>query len=143
MWSYYYTTTINDLQRQAEDRARGFASYTRSQFWGNAQSAVQEFENKTKLELQFLDVTGAVQYSSNDLAAGTTPGTPDIQSVLVNQESKAWMGTDPHTGERIVLPLRRWSTHGQTVAIVRYVPRWWLLTGNFSCPSLWHACWGQ
>ena len=96
MWSYYYTTTMNDLQRQAEDRARGFASYTRSQYWTNAQSAVQEFENKTKLELQFLDTTGAVQYSSNDLAAGTTPGTPDIQSALTNQESKAWMGTDPH-----------------------------------------------
>ena len=121
MWSYYYTTTINDLQRQAEDRARGFASYTRSQFWGNAQSAVQEFENKTKLELQFLDVTGAVQYSSNDLAAGTTPGTPDIQSVLVNQESKAWMGTDPHTGERIVAASAPVVYHGQTVAIVRYV----------------------
>ena len=82
---------------------------------------MQEFENKTKLELQFLDVTGAVQYSSNDLAAGTTPGTPDIQSVLVNQESKAWMGTDPHTGERIVAASAPVVYHGQTVAIVRYV----------------------
>ena len=71
MWSYYYTTTINDLQRQAEDRARGFASYTRSQFWGNAQSAVQEFENKTKLELQFLDVTGAVPVSYTHLTLPT------------------------------------------------------------------------
>ena len=121
MWSYYYTTTMNDLQRQAEDRARGFASYTRSQYWTNAQSAVQEFENKTRLELQFLDTTGAVQYSSNDLAAGTTPGTPDIQSALGNQESKAWMGTDPHTGERIVAASAPVVYHGQTVAIVRYV----------------------
>ena len=121
MWSYYYTTTMNDLERQAEDRARGFASYTRSQFWSNAQSAVQEFDNKTKLELQFLDVTGAVQYSSNDLAAGTMPDTPDIQSALNNQESKAWKGTDPHTGERIVAASAPVVYHGQTVAVVRYV----------------------
>ena len=121
MWSYYYTTTMNDLERQAEDRARGFASYTRSQFWSNAQSAVQEFDNKTKLELQFLDVTGAVQYSSNELAAGTIPGTPDIQSALNNQESKAWKGTDPHTGERIVAASAPVLYHGQVVAVVRYV----------------------
>lgn len=121
MWSYYYTTTMNDLERQAEDRARGFASYTRSQFWSNAQSAVQEFDNKTKLELQFLDVTGAVQYSSNDLAAGTMPDTLDIQSALNNQESKAWKGTDPHTGERIVAASAPVVYHGQTVAVVRYV----------------------
>ena len=121
MWSYYYTTTMNDLERQAEDRARGFASYTRSQFWSNAQSAVQEFDNKTKLELQFLDVTGAVQYSSNDLAAGTMPDTPDIQSALNNQESKVWKGTDPHTGERIVAASAPVVYHGQTVAVVRYV----------------------
>ncbi len=121
MWSYYYTTTMNDLERQAEDRARGFASYTRSQFWSNAQSAVQEFDNKTKLELQFLDVTGAVQYSSNDLAAGTMPDTLDIQSALNNQESKVWKGTDPHTGERIVAASAPVVYHGQTVAVVRYV----------------------
>ena len=121
MWSYYYTTTMNDLERQAEDRARGFASYTRSQFWSNAQSAVQEFDNKTKLELQFLDVTGAVQYSSNDLAAGTMPDTPDIQSALNNLESKAWKGTDPHTGERIVAASAPVLYHGQAVAVVRYV----------------------
>ena len=121
MWSYYYTTTMNDLERQAEDRARGFASYTRSQFWSNAQSAVQEFDNKTKLELQFLDVTGAVQYSSNDLAAGTMPDTPDIQSALNNLESKAWKGTDPHTGERIVAASAPVLYHGQVVAVVRYV----------------------
>ena len=102
MWSYYYSSTMNDLKRRAADDAGGFASFTRSQYWTNAQNAVQKFEDKTKLELQFLDDTGAVQYSSNDLAAGTTPGTQDIQSALNYQEAVAWKGTDPHTGERVV-----------------------------------------
>ena len=120
-WSYYYTTTMNDLKRQASDDAAGFASYTRSQYWTNAQNAVQQFENKTKLELQFLDVTGAVQYSSNDLAAGTMPGTPDIQEALTNLTAAVWMGSDPDTGERIVAASAPILYQGQTVAVVRYV----------------------
>ena len=82
---------------------------------------MQQFENKTKLELQFLDVTGAVQYSSNDLAAGTTPNTPDIQSALNNWDASAWMGSDPQTGERIVAASAPIIYHGQIVAVVRYV----------------------
>lgn len=116
MWSYYYSSTMNDLKRRAADDAGGFASFTRSQYWTNAQNAVQKFEDKTKLELQFLDVTGAVQYSSNDLAAGTTPGTQDIQSALNYQEAVAWKGTDPHTGERVVAASAPIVYHGQTVA---------------------------
>ena len=121
MWSYYYSSTMNDLKRRAADDAGGFASFTRSQYWTNAQNAVQKFEDKTKLELQFLDDTGAVQYSSNDLAAGTTPGTQDIQSALNYQEAVAWKGTDPHTGERVVAASAPIVYHGQTVAVVRYV----------------------
>ena len=121
MWGYYYSTTMNDLKRRAADDAAGFGSFTSSQYWSSAQSAVQKFEGKTKMELQFLDTTGAVQYSSNDLAAGTTPETPDIQGALSNMDATAWMGTDPHTGERIVAASAPILYHGQLVAVVRYV----------------------
>lgn len=53
MWSYYYTTTINDLQRQAEDRARGFASYTRSQFWGNAKARCRNLRTRPSWNCNF------------------------------------------------------------------------------------------
>ena len=69
----------------------------------------------------FWMIPGAVQYSSNDLAAGTTPGTQDIQSALNYQEAVAWKGTDPHTGERVVAASAPIVYHGQTVAVVRYV----------------------
>lgn len=121
MWGYYYSTTMNDLKRRAADDAAGFGSFTSSQYWSSAQSAVQKFEGKTKMELQFLDTTGAVQYSSNDLAAGTTPETPDIQGALSNLDATARMGTDPHTGERIVAASAPILYHGQLVAVVRYV----------------------
>ena len=121
IWSYYYSSTTSDLQRRAESTAGGFASYTRSQYWTNAQNAVQRFEEKTKLELQFLDASGSVQYSSNDLAAGTTPDTPEIQESLTNQEVRVWIGSDPDTGERIATASAPIVYHGQTVAVVRYV----------------------
>ena len=121
IWSYYYSSTTSDLQRRAESTAGGFASYTRSQYWTNAQNAVQRFEEKTKLELQFLDASGSVQYSSNDLAAGTTPDTPEIQEALTNQEVQVWIGSDPDTGERIATASAPIVYHGQTVAVVRYV----------------------
>ena len=121
IWSYYYSSTTSDLQRRAESTAGGFASYTRSQYWTNAQNAVQRFEEKTKLELQFLDTSGSVQYSSNDLAAGTTPDTPEIQEALTNQEVQVWIGSDPDTGERIATASAPIVYHGQTVAVVRYV----------------------
>ena len=121
IWSYYYSSTTSDLQRRAESTAGGFASYTRSQYWSNTQNAVQRFEEKTKLELQFLDTSGSVQYSSNDLAAGTTPDTPEIQEALTNQEVQVWIGSDPDTGERIATASAPIVYHGQTVAVVRYV----------------------
>ena len=121
IWSYYYSTTISDLTRRASTQAGGFASYTRSQYWANAQNAVQSFEEKTKLELQFLDTTGSVQYSSNDLAAGTTPDTPEIQRALSDLVASNWIGADPDTGERVVAASAPIIYHGQAVAVVRYV----------------------
>ena len=121
IWSYYYSTTISDLTRRASTQAGGFASYTRSQYWANAQNAVQSFEEKTKLELQFLDTTGSVQYSSNDLAAGTTPDTPEIQRALSVLVASNWIGADPDTGERVVAASAPIIYHGQAVAVVRYV----------------------
>ena len=58
MWSYYYSSTMNDLKRRAADDAGGFASFTRSQYWTNAQNAVQKFEDKTKLESSFWMIPG-------------------------------------------------------------------------------------
>ena len=52
----------------------------------NAQNAVQKFEDKTKLELQFLDDTGAVQYSSNDLRRRHHAGDPGHSQSALNYQ---------------------------------------------------------
>ena len=121
LWSYYYTGTSSDLQGKANSTAFGFRNYTRGQYWTAAQRAISDYEEKSRLELQFLDTGGAVVYSGNDLMAGATPGTPDIQTALENQESRYWMGKDPTTGERIMAASSPVIYQGEVVGVIRYV----------------------
>ena len=121
LWSYYYTSTEDDLTRKASSTASGFQNYTQSEYSAAAQQMVNNYEEKNQLELQFLDASGAVVYSGNALTAGSTPGTPDIQEALENQITRAWRGTDPSTGERIVAASSPVVYQGVTVGVIRYV----------------------
>ena len=119
--SYYYTGTTDDLMSRASSTAYSFRNYTSSEYSTVAQRTVSEYEEKGLLELQFLDETGAVLYSGNDLAAGTTPDTPDIQGALEDQETTPWIGRDPSTGERIAAACSPVVYQGHTEGLIRYV----------------------
>ncbi len=121
LWSYYYAGTTSDLVRKANSQAYSFRNYTSSQYWAAAQRTVSDYEEKSQLELQFLDPDGAVVYSGNDLTAGTTPNTPDILDALNNQMTEDWIGHDPATGEHIAAASSVVVYQGQTVGVIRYV----------------------
>jgi len=121
LWNYYYAGTLNDLAGKASSASSSFRNYTRTQYWAAAQQTVNNYEEKSQLELQFLDASGAVVYSGNDLTAGSTPGTQDIQDALEFQTTAQWMGRDPATGERIAAVSSPVVYQGQTVGLIRYV----------------------
>ena len=121
LWNYYYSDTAEDLMKTAASTANGFRLYTRSDYRATAQQTVNNYEEKSQLELQFLDTTGAVLFSGNDLTAGSTPGTPDIQRALEGRATEHWMGRDPSTGERILAAASPVIYQGETVGIIRYV----------------------
>lgn len=121
LWSYYYTGTASDLEGKANSTASGFRNYTRAQYLTAAQRAISDYEEKSRLVLQFLDASGAVLYSGNDLTAGVTPGTPDITGALQEQESTSWRGKDPATGERIMSAASPVIYRGEMVGVIRYV----------------------
>ena len=121
LWNYYYAGTLNDLAGKASSAASSFRNYTRTQYWAAAQQTVNNYEEKSQLELQFLDASGAVVYSGNDLTAGSTPGTQDIQDALESQTTSHWMGRDSATGERIAAASSPVVYQGQTVGLIRYV----------------------
>ena len=121
LWSYYYDGTASDLRGKANSSANGFRMYTRTDYRAAAQQTVNSYEDKGKLELQFLDTSGAVLYSGNDLTAGSTPSTPDIQQAVSERATKSWRGRDPDTGERILAASSPVIYQGEVVGVIRYV----------------------
>ena len=119
--SYYYSGTEDDLKRKATSSANGFRMYTRSDYRAAAQQTVSSYEDKSRLELQFLDTTGAVIFSGNDLTAGSTPSTPEIQQAINERSARAWRGRDPATGERILAASCPVIYQGEVVGVIRYV----------------------
>lgn len=119
--NYYYTETADSLERKATSTANGFRLYTRSDYSTAAQQTVNSYEDKSRLELQFLDTSGAVLYSGNDLTAGSTPNTPDIQAAVESKSAEAWQGKDPATGERILAASCPVIYQGEVVGVIRYV----------------------
>ncbi|MCI9567336.1 MAG: HAMP domain-containing protein, partial [Lawsonibacter sp.] len=121
LWSYYYTSTEDDLYKKASNMANSFRNYTQLEYRAAAQQTINSYAEKNQLELQFLDVTGAVTFSGNDLTAGSTPETPDIQSALENRTTTPWRGRDPFTGERIAAASSPVVYRGELVGVIRYV----------------------
>ncbi len=119
--NYYYTETADSLERKASSTANGFRLYTRSDYRTAAQQTVNSYEDKSRLELQFLDTSGAVLYSGNDLTAGSTPNTPDIQTAMESKSAASWQGKDPSTGERILAASCPVIYQGDVVGVIRYV----------------------
>ena len=119
--NYYYTETADSLERKSTSTANGFRLYTRSDYSTAAQQTVNSYEDKSRLELQFLDTSGAVLYSGNDLTAGSTPNTPDIQAAMESKSAEAWQGKDPATGERILAASCPVIYQGEVVGVIRYV----------------------
>lgn len=121
LWSFYYIETLEDLSERADSMVYSFRNYTSSEYRAAAQRMVGDYEEKGKLELQFLDATGAVLYSGNDLTAGTTQETPDVLGALEKQETVSWMGKDPSTGEEIIAASSPLVYQGETEGVIRYV----------------------
>ena len=132
LWSFYYTETLEDLSARADSVVYSFRNYTASEYRAAAQRMVSDYEEKGKLELQFLDAAGAVRYSGNDLTAGTVPETPDVLGALERQETVPWMGKDPATGEKIIAASSPLVYQGQTEGVIRYVSSLSAINKQFS-----------
>ncbi len=121
LWNFYYTESLEDLTERANSVVYSLRNYTAVEYRNAAQRMVSDYEEKGKLELQFLDNTGAVLYSGNDLTAGTVPETQDVLDALERQEPASWMGDDPSTGEHIIAASSPLVYQGRTEGVVRYV----------------------
>ena len=122
--SYYYSSVRDGLEKQAQAMAGAFNDYFMTGYTEYYQMAVQttdSFEDKDRIELQFIDSSGSVQTSTSGLKAGTFPGTSDIRQAIQDGEMRPYQGRDPETGENILSVSYPLLFNGKVVGVMRLV----------------------
>ncbi len=121
MAGYYYDSMEEGLKARAGSAASFFRNYTETEYRKTAKNYVDNFSEKSKLELQFIEPDGSILYSSYGLTTGTMPGTPDIEGAFGNAVMTPWRGRDPATDERIMAATAPVIYQGNLVGAVRVV----------------------
>ena len=122
MGSYYYSTLSESLKQKAENAISSFDYYrTEAEYYDNARAVVAGEPNSDKLEVEYLDADGQIRFSSSDLTAFRSPGTPDIAEAISMKRTKVWIGADPSTGEHIMAASSPLMIDGEVVGVMRYV----------------------
>ena len=122
MGSYYYSTLSESLKQKAENAISSFDYYrTEAEYYDNARAVVAGEPNSDKLEVEYLDADGQIRFSSSDLTAFRSPGTPDMAEAISMKRTKVWIGADPSTGEHIMAASSPLMIDGEVVGVMRYV----------------------
>ena len=122
--TYYYNSMEDGLVKQVEAMSNAFNDYfmnSYSEYNQMATTQVDTYEEKDRIELQFIGSTGRIQMSTSGLTAGTSPGTSDITSAIANQEIKPYQGRDPETGEKILAVSAPLLFNGRVAGVMRLV----------------------
>lgn len=123
--SYYYMSMRDGLEKQAQAMAGAFEDYFMDGGYAGyikkAQQTTDTFEDKKRIELQFISTSGRIQVSSSSLTAGTFPGTDDISRAIAQNQKTYFQGRDPETGEDILAVCYPLTFNGQVKAVVRFV----------------------
>ncbi len=121
--SYYYGTMQKGLETRAQAIANSFNEYFMDNgyvgFYPKAVQAADSFEDKDRIELQFIGSSGRIQVSTSGLTAGTSPGTSDITQAIETAEMAPFRGRDPETGENIMAVSHPLAFHGNVVGVMR------------------------
>jgi two-component system OmpR family sensor kinase len=122
--SYYYSGLRTGLEQKAQAAAEFFDSYymnSYTEYYQMATSYTDTFEDKDRMELQFISPSGLIQMSASNLTAGTSPGTDDITEAIMSGQMTPYQGRDPQTGESILAVSYPLSFNGRVVGVMRFV----------------------
>ena len=123
--AYYYSNLQADMENRA-GAATEFLTESIDQdyndFFQTCITYAQTFEERDRLELQFLDARGTLIVSSVGQWAGESPETSEIRDAMSTRGTVPYVGRDPVTGERIMAvasPVIYGS--GEVIGVLRYV----------------------
>ena len=119
--AYYYSSMESDMRYRARTTTEFFADYLNqsyNQYYQSCITYAQTFEDKDRLELQFINVQGKIVASS----LGESPTTSDIQDAIEKRTIMPFYGRNPQTGERIMaVSSPMIYSNGEVIGVLRYV----------------------
>lgn len=122
---YYYNSMLSGMVTKVQTVSDFFTSYatTESEYQWMAEYYVTDFDEKDRLELQFLTVEAEprVFLSSSGLTSGSKPNTRDITDAISTGEISHWRGRDPVTGEQIMAVSAPILSNGEVKGVLRMV----------------------
>ena len=123
--TYYYSAVRLGLTAKAESASSFFTGYmsrTYGEYYQSAYRYTESFEDKDTIALQFVNTRGVVEVTSYGFSAGTTPGTPDVETALTEKTIGSWTGRRSGTGEKIMAVTAPLLTgDGSVIGAMRYV----------------------
>ena len=125
MAAYYDTNLRSGLEAKARTTTDFFSNYISQSYNEYYQSCIKfakSFEEKDRLELQFISTSGKIVASSYGKFAGRSPSTPEIQQAIDSQQTRVFKGRNPSTGERILaVSSPMIYSNGEVIGVLRYV----------------------
>ena len=120
-----YSSMESDMRYRAHTTTEFFADYLNqsyNQYYQSCITYAQTFEDKGKLELQFINARGKIVASSHGSWAGPSPTTSDITEAVHSRSIRPYVGTNPATGERIIaVSSPMIYSNGEVIGVLRYV----------------------
>jgi signal transduction histidine kinase len=123
MARYYISSMSAGLEAKAKSATGYFSNYkSETEYLQAARSHVENFDEKASIEIQFINPSGSVLYSSYGLTmAGSVPGTEDIHTAVADRVQRTWTGVYSMTGERIMAVSSPLIYNGTVVGVLRFV----------------------
>ena len=123
--NYYYGTMQKGLETRAQAMANSFNEYFMdngfNSYYQKAVQSAESFEDKNRIELQFIGSSGRIQVSTSGLTAGTSPGTDDILRAFQENDMVPYHGRDLETGEEILAVSCPLTVNSRVVGVMRLV----------------------
>ena len=144
--AYYTSAARASLQAKAETASAFFTDYINrsdAEYYQSAYNYAESFEDKDRLELQFLDTQGRIDISSTGISTGVIPGSDDVATALSTGKISFWNGRHTSTGEKILAvsaPLT--AADGSVVGVMRYITSMKLINRSASSVLLMATCLG-
>ena len=123
--AYYYNNVQADMHNRAETTTEFFAGYVNqnyNEFYQSCITYAQTFEDRDRIELQFINIYGRLVASSYGPWAGVSPTTSEIGEAVDSRSIRPYVGKDPATGERIIaISSPMIYSNGEVIGVLRFV----------------------